>query len=256
MRMVASVAVATVLHGALVAAAAFSRQVAERPATAIDIGALVRRPIAPARPVAAIASIASAPKPSAARAGGSPPPRTHSLPPGAPGPAAATATAAPPATENAAFAPPLAAAPLVGTPSAAPSVGAISGAGGGSVGAATAEGAGGDGRGGGAGASLGGGSGDRGPSGRDSALALLAARIRAHRRYPELARRRGLEGTVLLRFSVRPDGGVAGLEIVDSADPALDEAAREAVLAAAPLPPVDGTVTLPMPFRLREHDER
>lgn len=99
--------------------------------------------------------------------------------------------------------------------------------------------------------------GSRATSGRRTLqLAELAARIRAHRHYPELARRRGVEGTVLLRFSIRPDGGVAALEVIEGVDPALDEAARDAVLAATPLPPVEGTITVPMPFRLHDQENR
>ncbi len=78
-----------------------------------------------------------------------------------------------------------------------------------------------------------------------------AVRARAARDYPALARRRGLEGTVELRFRLRPDGGVVGLEVVRSAGPVLDEAARAAVLAAAPLPYYPAPVTLPIRYRLR-----
>jgi protein TonB len=82
--------------------------------------------------------------------------------------------------------------------------------------------------------------------------ALLRQRIREHRRYPELARRRGIEGVVGLHFQVRSDGSVADLAVTRSADESLDEAAREAVLAAAPLPPVAGVVEIDLEFRLRE----
>ncbi len=124
------------------------------------------------------------------------------------------------------------------------SPGGGSGSGGESIGGSAARGGHGDG-------AVGGG----GRAG-DGFLADLVARIRAHRRYPELARRRGIEGTVVLRFSVRPDGRVAALEVIGSADPALDEAARDAVLDAAPLPPVEGPVELPIAFALHDRGTR
>ena len=93
----------------------------------------------------------------------------------------------------------------------------------------------------------GGGTGD----GTGNAIASLLARIRAHRRYPELARRQGIEGTVGLRFHVRPDGS-AEIEVVRSADPSLDEAAREAVIAAAPLPRLQGPQEIDLDFRLTD----
>lgn len=81
---------------------------------------------------------------------------------------------------------------------------------------------------------------------------LIVDRIRAHRQYPPLARRRGIEGTVGLRIAIRGDGSV-DVRVVRSADPSLDEAARQAVLAAAPLPSVAGPLDLDLAFRL--HDD-
>jgi TonB family protein len=83
-------------------------------------------------------------------------------------------------------------------------------------------------------------------------IAEATARIRAHRRYPELARRRGIEGTVRLAFRVLPDGRVSELTVRKSADDAsLDEAAREAVLESVPLPPID-FAEIDLEFRLSE----
>ena len=78
------------------------------------------------------------------------------------------------------------------------------------------------------------------------------ARIIAHRRYPDLSRRRGIEGTVRLSFRVAPDGRVIDLRVVKSADPELDDAAREAVADASPLPLFDGRVEVDLDFRLQE----
>lgn len=78
----------------------------------------------------------------------------------------------------------------------------------------------------------------------------LLARIAAHRRYPELARRQGLAGAVHLRISVLPGGEVGAIVVVRSAAPALDEAAVQAVRRAAPLPAPAGDVTVAIDFRL------
>src|SRR5439155_7984298 len=61
----------------------------------------------------------------------------------------------------------------------------------------------GDGNGGGTGGIGGGGGGGGSVDGAE-----ILERIRAHRRYPELVRRRGVEGTVGLAFRVRGDGSV------------------------------------------------
>ena len=82
-------------------------------------------------------------------------------------------------------------------------------------------------------------------------LAEILARIRAARRYPELARRRGIEGTVRLSFTVLGPGAPV-VTVIRGADPALDEAAREAVLAAAPLPAIDGALEVELVFRLTD----
>ncbi|MDX1530874.1 MAG: TonB family protein [Rhodothermales bacterium] len=76
-------------------------------------------------------------------------------------------------------------------------------------------------------------------------------------RYPELARRAGIEGTVCLQFVVDEDGGVRDVEVVRSAHRLLDEEAVRAVRAAAFRPgvqdgePVAVRFTLPVAFRLR-----
>jgi protein TonB len=85
---------------------------------------------------------------------------------------------------------------------------------------------------------------------RAGLIARLLSRVRAARRYPELARRRELEGTVRVGFAVAPDGRPLGLRVVRSADPLLDEAAREAVERAAPLPLVEGPIELDLEFQL------
>jgi len=84
---------------------------------------------------------------------------------------------------------------------------------------------------------------------RDQLVARAVARIRAERHYPELARRRGIEGTVHITFVVGADGHPRDITVRRGADPLLDEAAREAVLRAAPLPPL-GPAELDLDFHL------
>jgi protein TonB len=61
----------------------------------------------------------------------------------------------------------------------------------------------------------------------------------AHKIYPEAARRRGEEGRVTLRFTVAHSGEVADVAVVQgSGSPRLD-AAAEAMLRGATVPPFD-----------------
>jgi TonB family protein len=124
---------------------------------------------------------------------------------------------------------------------------------GGAAGAGGPSGAGG-GRGGGGDGVAGAGGGSRGgagPGGPDP-RALIAARVAAQRHYPLLARRRGLEGLVLVEFAVGDDGVARDVAVVQSAGAVLDEAARTAVLRARALPRVAGRVQVPVRFRLTD----
>jgi protein TonB len=78
----------------------------------------------------------------------------------------------------------------------------------------------------------------------------LLAKVRGARRYPELARRREIEGTVRVAFTVGVDGKPVGLKVVRGVDALLDDAAREAVERAAPLPRLDGPVEIDLEFAL------
>lgn len=110
--------------------------------------------------------------------------------------------------------------------------------------------------GGGSGTGSGASSAGRGTGGveRDRLLALIRARIVAQRRYPDLARRRGISGVVRLAFRIRPDGRVTDLVVRRRVDPLLDAAAEEAVRAAAPLPPMDEALEVDLDFSLRAAD--
>lgn len=68
-------------------------------------------------------------------------------------------------------------------------------------------------------------------------LNMVRLRIEHHKKYPESARRRNIEGRAKVRFVIRPDGSVGEVQVVVSAgNPSLDRAAEEAVRAASPFP--------------------
>ena len=82
--------------------------------------------------------------------------------------------------------------------------------------------------------------------------ALLAAALERTKDYPRLARERGIEGVVRLRFSLSPTGAVEKVEILrSSGHEILDSASIRAVYRAAPMPYVRGWVELPMAYVLK-----
>lgn len=73
----------------------------------------------------------------------------------------------------------------------------------------------------------------------DQYMAQVRALIAKHKRYPALAKRRGIEGSLLLRLAVAADGSVE-VDVIESSGTGstlLEEGARAAVAAVAPLPP-------------------
>jgi protein TonB len=72
----------------------------------------------------------------------------------------------------------------------------------------------------------------------------LAAWLAAHKTYPDEARRRGTEGSVVLRLTADRSGRVTDVVLVRSAgSPTLDEAA-EAMVRNATLPPFTAGMAL------------
>lgn len=68
-------------------------------------------------------------------------------------------------------------------------------------------------------------------------LAQVRQRIDRYKNYPYAARRRLETGRVTVRFVIRPDGSIDGLQVIKkSASSLLDEAALKAVRDAAPFP--------------------
>lgn len=82
--------------------------------------------------------------------------------------------------------------------------------------------------------------------------AILAAAIERTKNYPRMARERGIEGVVRIRFRLVSSGSVEKIEIVQSSgSEVLDNASISAVYRAAPLPYVSGWVEMPMKYVLK-----
>ncbi len=89
-------------------------------------------------------------------------------------------------------------------------------------------------------------------------LAALRRALSRERHYPPVARRRGLEGTARVQFTIAADGAFSGIRVSRSAGAAsLDDAAAQTVRQLArfdPIPPGIGrrhwTVRVPIVFRL------
>jgi periplasmic protein TonB len=88
-------------------------------------------------------------------------------------------------------------------------------------------------------------------------LAGVSEWLLAHRSYPEMARRLGRQGTVVVQITVDPTGHVLDVTLVQgSGTESLDQAA-EALVRNAHLPPFPAdmklprqSVTLPVRYRL------
>ena len=66
---------------------------------------------------------------------------------------------------------------------------------------------------------------------------MVRLRIESHKRYPDAAKTRQIEGQVTVRFVIEPDGSISSSKIVESArHRALDQAALSAVKDASPFP--------------------
>lgn len=82
-------------------------------------------------------------------------------------------------------------------------------------------------------------------------VSRLRAAIERSLQYPPVARKRGFEGTVVVRFTVNDRGMPQGITVVEGSPyRILNEEAALTVHRAAPLPQVRGTVEIPIIFRL------
>lgn len=68
-------------------------------------------------------------------------------------------------------------------------------------------------------------------------LEMVRLKIERHKKYPETARAKQIEGFVTVRFVITPQGDVLNIEIIRSSrQKSLDKAALKAIHAAAPFP--------------------
>jgi TonB family protein len=82
--------------------------------------------------------------------------------------------------------------------------------------------------------------------------AVIESQIERSKNYPRMARERGIQGMVHVRFKVSPSGDVEKVEIVKSSGYAiLDAASVKTVYRAAPMPYVNGWVEVPMAYVLK-----
>jgi len=104
-----------------------------------------------------------------------------------------------------------------------------------------------------AGARVSGGSGGGAPSGeeRDHRVDIIRRRIQEALLYPREARRRGIQGTSHVQFDLTDAGRLRTLLLARSSGKALlDDASLATVQRAQPFPFVDGTLIVPVEFRL------
>lgn len=87
----------------------------------------------------------------------------------------------------------------------------------------------------------------------------LVAWFASHKVYPPEARRRGEEGNVAVRFTVEPSGQVVAVAVVHSSGSPRLDAAAEALLRNASLPPFEAsmprtpiTTTVELRYRLND----
>jgi TonB family protein len=89
--------------------------------------------------------------------------------------------------------------------------------------------------------------------GRSEVLAQIRSRIERAKRYPLMARRRGLEGTADVTFRIQQDGSVGGLKLAQaSGASSLDEAALSTIRRAAPFPYYPEPIRIGIRFALRK----
>jgi len=84
-------------------------------------------------------------------------------------------------------------------------------------------------------------------------LRLLRNAIEKAKKYPAIAKRRGLEGTVITEFSINSKGFPENIRIAKSSGfQILDSATKDTILRSAPLPHFNGLIEIPITFRLQK----
>jgi TonB family protein len=85
----------------------------------------------------------------------------------------------------------------------------------------------------------------------DSVIAEIMRRIEKAKLYPRMARKMGTEGQATVRFRIKTDGKVEGVELMESSgSEILDQASLETVQRAAPLPYKDGWLKVVIVFKI------
>jgi TonB family protein len=80
---------------------------------------------------------------------------------------------------------------------------------------------------------------------------LIQAALERAKTYPRMARERGIEGVVHVRFKVLPSGTVERVEILKSSgSEILDSASVRTVYRSGPLPRVSGWVEVPISYSI------
>lgn len=81
---------------------------------------------------------------------------------------------------------------------------------------------------------------------------MIREAIERAKRYPRLARERGIQGVVHVRFKLRPSGDVEQVEVLGSSGhDVLDAASVKTVYRASPMPYVNGWLEVPMAYVLK-----
>ncbi|MDH3973967.1 MAG: TonB family protein [Deltaproteobacteria bacterium] len=80
---------------------------------------------------------------------------------------------------------------------------------------------------------------------------LILEKIEAAKLYPRVARKRGVEGVAVVKFSIAPDGNVSEIMIEQASGYSiLDKAAIKSIKRAAPFPQYDSMLKVEITFKL------
>lgn len=84
-------------------------------------------------------------------------------------------------------------------------------------------------------------------------IGMIRRAIDRSKHYPLIAKKRGVEGTVSLEFTINGRGRPENVRVVKSSgSDMLDAAALRTVSAAAPLPVVEGVLEIPIVYRIEQ----
>lgn len=85
---------------------------------------------------------------------------------------------------------------------------------------------------------------------RMSYLTLLMRHIEAHKHYPRVARKRKIEGDILVSFTLLPGGKIKNLQLTGKRS-ILKKASQQAVNYALPMPAPPKSLSLPMEIKFK-----